>query len=475
MGLLSVLDLLVITSYLLVITIVGSRFYSRSASMREYLLGSKGMRWLPVALSILAADTSVISYLGYPAWSFRENMVFNQNCLTYLIAIPVVIWLFVPIYCRANLYTAYQYLETRFDLRVRLLASLFFLAIRGAHVAIIIYAPALMMTEVTGIPLRWSILAVGALTAFYTTMGGIKGVIWTDTVQVAFVLVGFTIVALSVLHHIPGGVGEVLKTGATMGKFQLVNFSFNLNKVDNSWAILLGGTTLCVQSMSTDQAILQKYFTTKSSKETIKSLVFYGATIIPFITLLSLLGVCLFVYYSKSPELRASLHNPDAVVPHYVARILPHGLAGLVIASIFGGSMSTVSASLNSLATSSVVDIYRRLVRTGLSDGHYTLMSRWATFVWGCLATVGAFYAHRLGALVMAFAKIQSLIGGIILAIFLLGILTTRTNSTGVLVGSSFGLSVVLYVACFTGLSMFWYCVVGCISTLLAGWLYSLA
>lgn len=223
---------------------------------------------------------------------------------------------------------------------MRLLASLFFLVIRGAHVAVIIYAPALMMAELMGIPLTLALLVIGLLTAFYTTLGGIRGVVWTDAIQVATVLIGFTTIAVSVLAHIPGGLSEVWKTGMAHGKFALFDFSANLGKVDNCWAILFGGTTLSVQAMSTDQAILQKYFTTRSGKETSKSLLFYGAIIIPLTTLLSLLGVCLFVFYSLHPEIRSSLQNPDAVVSQFAARMLPPGLAGLVVASIFAGSMS---------------------------------------------------------------------------------------------------------------------------------------
>jgi Na+/proline symporter len=143
MGLLDLLDFTVIVGYLAGITWIGSRFYRKNANMQEYLLGGQGMKWLPVALSILAADTSAISYLAVPAWSFQQNMRLNQNVFTYLLAIPIVILLFLPVYSRGNLFTAYQYLENRFDLRVHLLTSVFFLVIRGAHVAVVIFAPAL--------------------------------------------------------------------------------------------------------------------------------------------------------------------------------------------------------------------------------------------------------------------------------------------------------------------------------------------
>src|ERR1017187_9552421 len=155
-------------AYLAVITTVGVCFYRKSSTMDDYLLGGRGMKWFPVGLSILAADTSAITYLGYPAWSFQHNLKYNQVILPYLVAVPIVIWLFLPIYSKGNLYTAYQYLERRFDLRVRLVGTLFFIAIRGAHVAIIIYVPALVMSALMGIPLKFSILVMGLLTAFYT-------------------------------------------------------------------------------------------------------------------------------------------------------------------------------------------------------------------------------------------------------------------------------------------------------------------
>lgn len=473
MSSLALLDIVVIVCYLMAITLIGSLFYRKDTAMQQYLLGSKRMKWFPVALSILAADTSAITYLGSPAWSFVADMKLNQQILTYLLAIPIVVLIFLPIYSRGDLYTAYQYLEYRFDLKVRLLTSLFFLVIRGAHVAVIIYAPALMMAELMHVPLKFSILSMGVLTAFYTALGGIKAVVWTDALQVGTVFVGFTTLAFSAFNNIPGGFQEVLAKGLAAGKFDFFDFSLSWYKVDNFWAILIGGTTMAVQSMGTDQAVLQKYFITKSKMDTVKSLLVYGAILVPLVTLLSLLGVVLFVFYSSHPELKATLQNPDAVVPHYAAKMLPNGLVGLVVASIFAGSMSTVSASLNSLATSSVVDIYRRLIQTNRSDRHYTVASRWATFLWGGLATIGALYADRLGALILGFMKIQSLMGGIILGVFLLAILSKRVTSNSVIVGSLLGFTFVIYLSLYTPVSLFWYCVVGCHATLLSSWLCS--
>jgi SSS family solute:Na+ symporter len=471
MGLLKAWDLAIVVLYLLAITSIGLWFYRKNTGLQEYLLGSKRMQWFPVALSILAADASAVSYLGVPAWSFQHDLKLNQQIFSCLVAVPIVIWLFLPIYSKANIYTAYQYLETRFDLRVRLIASVFFLVLRGAHVAIVIYAPALMMSELMSVPLKFSILVMGLLTAFYTTMGGIRAVIWTDAIQVFTVLIGFATVTLSVLNHIPGGMQEVWRVGSAAGKFQLFDFSWRLDQIDNFWALLIGGTVLNIQAMSTDQAVLQKFFTTRSAKETAKSLIFYGIVLMPLITMLSVLGVLLFVLYSSRPELRASLQNADAIVPHYAARLLPTGLSGLVVASIFAGSMSTVSASLNSLATSSVVDIYRRLLQRERSDQHYAQVSRWATLLWGLLATLGALYAGALGALMLAFTRIQSLVGGMILGIFILAVATPCVTGSGALAGAAIGSLFVAYCAIYAKVSLFWFCVLGCVATVAGGWL----
>jgi Na+/proline symporter len=203
MGLLNWIDLCVVAFYLVGITYLGSRFYQRQAGMQEYLRGSRSMKWFPVALSILAAKTSAISYLGVPAWSFQENTKLSMQYFTYLLAIPLVVWIFVPVYSKGNLFTAYEFLEQRFDIRIRLIGSLIFMAIRGATVAVILYAPALMMSELMGVPLTFSVLVMGVLTTFYTTMGGIKAVIWTDAIQLVVYLVGAVVAAMVLLANVP--------------------------------------------------------------------------------------------------------------------------------------------------------------------------------------------------------------------------------------------------------------------------------
>jgi Na+/proline symporter len=233
--LLTAADLAALVLYLVGITAVGLRFYHRDTGLKEFLLGSRSMGWLPVALSILAADTSAITYLGQPAWVFAHDMKLNQMILGYLVAIPILILVFLPAYSRQQLYTAYQFLENRFGLSVRLLTSALFLFLRGSHAAIVIYVPALILADLMSARLGVTVLCVGLLTTFYTMLGGIKAVIWTDTIQVCTVLAGFTAIALTAIHGIPGSIGQAFGTAIEHGKLRLFDWSTNFNNIDNSW------------------------------------------------------------------------------------------------------------------------------------------------------------------------------------------------------------------------------------------------
>jgi SSS family transporter len=472
--LLTTLDLTVIALYILSITAIGLCFYQKNAGLKDFLLGGRSMSWLPVALSILAADTSVLTYLGQPAWVFAHDMKINQVVLGYLIAIPVLLLVFLPAYSRLQLYTAYQFLEHRFGLPTRLVTSGIFLFLRGSHTAIIIYVPALILTQLMGTPLAITILCVGLVTTFYTMLGGMKAVIWTDAIQVCTVLLGFTVIAITAIHGVPGTFAETVATALASHKLALFDWSRNFDRVDNTWACILGGTVIFSQSLTADQAVLQKYLTVKSLRETVKSLLCYGVAIIIISTLLSLLGVILFVFYQAHPSLLGGLTNLDALVPFYVATRLPHGLSGLVTASLFAGAMSTVSASLNGLATSSVVDIYQRTLRTDRTDAQYTMASRVATCGWGLLATFGALFAGRLGPLVIAFAKIQTELSGPLLGIFIMAVAGKRFNGTAAIIGAAVGLAGAILVSIYSSLSMFFYPAVGCAVTVAGGFLISI-
>jgi sodium-coupled monocarboxylate transporter 8/12 len=397
-------------------------------------------------------------------------MRLSLTAFNTLLAVPIVVWWFLPAFSRLRFYSVYEFLEGRFNLTLRLATSVLFLLIRGAHVSIIIYAPALMMSELAGLPAPASILAVGFLTAVYTALGGMKAVIWTDAIQTLTVFTGFAAVFAATISQLPHGLTAALTAAGRDGRLAWFDFSRHIGNADNSWAILLGGTLLSIRTLTTDQAVMQKYFATRSPRDTAKSIVFYALISAPITILLSLLGILLSFVYTARPELSATLKNPDAVLPHFAAHMLRPGLAGLVFAALLAGAMATTSSSLNALSTASVLDVYKRLFRSGKSDRHYAAASRWATLFWGAVATCGALFAGRLGDLILSFVKISSFFGGSILGIFLLGVFTKTVGSGLAISAALAGLAAVIAAALWTTISPYWYVAIGCGATLAWSW-----
>jgi SSS family transporter len=471
---LSLVDFAIVAGYLLAITLIGSRFYRRHSSLDEYFLGSKTMKWLPVTLSVIAADTSAISYLGIPGWAYSRDMKLYLYALMYVATVPIVIRFFLPIYSRRRLYTAYEFIEQRFDLRVRLFTSLLFLLIRGSHLAVAIYAPALMMSAVMGVPLAFSVLATGLLTTLYTSLGGIRAVIWTDVIQVFMIVCGFGLIGHTVVARVPGGLSEITRVAGAAGKFNLFDFSLDWSSESAFWAVVIGGLVMALQVMATDQAIVQKYFCTGSSAEARRMLLFWGLLTAGMNLVLYSIGIALFVYASNNPDFRSAVKNPDTVLPIFAMTNLHGGYVGLVVASIFAGTMSTLSAGLNSLATASIVDFYQRGIRPGREEVHYMKAGRWSTVFWGLLGTGMALFAGHLGPLNVAFSKVHSLTGGIVLGVFLLGVWTKSVTAGSALLGAGLGTLAVAAVSWLTPAAFWWYAPVGCITTIVCSTIASL-
>ena len=471
---LSTLDYAVVLGYLLVIASLGSSFYRRKSTAKEYFLGGRSMSWLPVGISIIAADLSAITVMGTPAWTFRHNLELSWSSFGYPLMAPVVILVFVPFYSKLNLYTAYEYLERRFNLPVRLLTSLLFLALRSVHVALVIYAPSLVIHLVTGLPDWQCILAMGLFTTVYTTLGGMKAVIWTDVIQFFTVTIGVSVIFYTALNSIDGGVAVAYKTALEAGRLKFLNFSTDPSELTSLWACLFGGAVLCMAPLTTDQAILQRMFTTKSAQDCRQSILLQSAIVIPVAFLLYSSGAALYAFYHFHPERLAGLVNDDALLPMFAMRELPAGVSGLIIAAIFAASMAVMSAGINSLTTASTVDFYQRVFRPAETPEHYAKFGRWGTVGWGALVTFLALFAGRLGALALAYNRVSSIISGPLLGIFLLATLTRRTTASGALAGAVTGMAAVWTVSSNTNWSFFWFGPVGVIATVAAGYAASL-
>lgn len=465
---------LVLGGYILTVATVGSLFYRKKSSASDYFLGGRAIGFIPVAISLVAADMSAISYMGVPAWGFGHNLELFLQTAVFLLVVPIVMYLFLPFYSRFQFYTGYEYLERRFDLKTRLLGSALFLLTRGGHVAIVIYAPSMVLSLLTGVSLTACIVVMGTITTLYTTLGGMKAVIWTDVLQFSILLTGVITVFWMSLSRIPGHLHGFMQVAAANGRFHTFNWTTNPNDLTSVWAMVLGGGTLILSTMGTDQAYLQRYFATKSLREGRKSVLLDGLIVVPVGFLLFLLGTALFVFYQFNPSHLAGLPNVDVILPFFVVHELPAVLSGFVIASIFAASMAVMSAGINSLTTVTAVDFYQRLLQKDKAGPHMVLVGRLGTVGWGIAATVGALFAGRLGPLTNAFNKINSYLGGPILGIFLLGMLTRRAKGTATVSAAFIGVATVAVLGWKTDFSFYYFSVVGVVVTFIVGYLLSL-
>lgn len=467
-------DWSILVGYLATISIIGSLFYRKRSSASEYFLGGRKMRALPVAISLVAADMSAITYMGTPAWSYRYNLEEFLTTCSYVFVVPIVMYVLLPFFMRFKFYTAYEYLERRFDLKTRLLVSGLFLLMRGSHVAIAIYAPSIVLSLLTGFPLYLSVLMMGFFTTVYTTLGGMKAVIWTDVLQFSVLLSGLVAVFWLSLTRIPNGIHTVFTVAGQAGRLRLWNFSFNPSDVTAFWPAVIGGGVMILSTLGTDQAYLQRYFATSSLREGRRSVMLDACVIIPVSFVLYFLGSVLYTFYRFHPHDLHGLPRVDAILPFFVLHELGGVFSGLVIASIFASSMAVMGAGINALTTATTVDFYRGWLRRGAAETHYVTVGRWGTVGWGMATTFGALFADKLGPLLNAFNKINSFLGGPILGIFLLGMLSRRAKGTPAIIGGVVALAVVTWIMLTTNITFFYYALIGVTITFVVGFLVSL-
>lgn len=464
----------VVIGYLCIIAGIGASFYRRKATAREYFLGGRSMSWLPVGISIFAADMSAISLMGTPAWSYKHNLEMLMMSLTYPLVVPVVILVFLPFYSKLDLYTAYEYLEKRFDVSVRVVASIMFQILRVAHVSLAIYAPSLIISLVTGLPVWQCPIFMGLFTTLYTTLGGMKAVIWTDGIQFSMAVTGLGLIFYIATIRGSGGLVSAYQTAFDAGRLKVLNLSTDPNELTSLSSCLIGGFVLCLGPLTTDQAVLQRLFTTKSREEAKRSLILQAIIGIPTNVLLYSVGIVIFVFYHFHASQLAGLTSEDAIVPFFVVNELPNGISGLIVASIFAASMAVMSAGINALTTAKTVDIYQRLFRPNEAPQHYARVGRIGTAFWGLTGTILALFAGHLGELVNAYSRVRSYLVGPFLGIFLLGMLSKRVRGGAALFGAVVGFLVVAWVGINTGWTFFYRGPIGLVVTLIVAHFASL-
>ena len=474
-----------------------------SRSMDDYLLAGHSLPWYHVGLSVMATQASAITFLSAPGQGFADGMRFVQFYFGLPLAMVVLAVTFVPIFHRLNVYTAYEFLEDRFDTRVRTLTAGLFLLQRGLSTGLSIYAPSIILSTILGWNIYWTNLLMGGIVLIYTVTGGTKAISYTHIQQMAIVTFAMGVAGYLTVKMLPDGVGftDALHVAGKAGRMNLIDLDFDPNSRYNLWSGLIGGFFLQLSYFGTDQSQVGRYLTGQSIGQSRLGLLMNGLLKVPMQFLILLVGVLVFVFYQFNPsptffnrqeteslksspyasqyalaeikhqnlttvrkravlDMQAALqteneagqdaagamlrqtddalkavkadvtslikqNNPAAdtsdinyIFLRFVLDYLPHGLIGLLIAVIFSASMGSIAAAYSSLASTTIVDVYKRLIRPEDSDAHYLHVSRWATVGWGVFCIVVAQFANQLGSMIEAVNILGSLFYGVILGVF---------------------------------------------------------
>src|SRR5436309_8723000 len=465
------LDLTIIVLYLAGITLFGLRFRKKQRTLRDYFLAGREIPWWAIALSIVAAETSTLTIISIPGLAYDSNLTFLQVVMGYVVGRVVISFVLLPHYFRGDLYTAYELIERRFGRNLRSLTAGLFLVTRAAAEGVRVYAVSIVVGIALGTGEIASIAIITALTLIYTFEGGLAAVIWTDVVQTV-IYVGGTIVGLvTILHLVPGGWPSIHSVAESAGRLQLFDFTPDFWKPYTFWAGLIGGAFLTTASHGTDQLIVQRLLAARNQRQSVTALLSSGVAILFQFALFLLVGVMLFAFY-HTPS--AQFGKPDRIYPTFIVTQMPHGLSGLLIAAILAAAMSNLSAALNSLSSSSIIDFYLRR-RQALDEKQRIRFSRLATLFWALVLFGLAVYSlNSAGRVIEVGLQIASVAYGALLGVFLLGVLTHRANQNGAIVGMIGGLIAELYVWRFTHVPWTWWVMIGTSVTFGVGYVASL-
>ena len=468
---LNVLDVAIIAIYLAGVTLFGLHFRKRQRSLRDYFLADRNIPWWAIALSIVAAETSTLTIISIPGLAYDTNLTFLQVVLGYLLGRVIISFVLLPHYFRGDLYTAYQLIEKRFGQTLRSLTAGLFLLTRAAAEGVRVYAVSIVVALAFGTGEIASIAIITALTLIYTFEGGLAAVIWTDVIQ-TIIYIGGTLVGLvMIVRLVPGGWTTIHNVAEYAGQFRVFDFTPDFWRPYTFWAGLLGGAFLTTASHGTDQLIVQRLLAARNERQSVTALLSSGIAILFQFSLFLTIGVMLFVYY-RSPS--SAFGRADRIFPTFIVTRMPHGIAGLLIAAILAAAMSNLSAALNSLASTSVIDFYLRH-KPDTEEHRRLRLSRFVTIGWALvLFGLAILSLHKVGRVVEVGLQIASVAYGALLGVFLLGVLTRNANQRGAIVGMLCGFSIELYIWLWTRVPWTWYVLLGTLVTFAVGYLASL-
>jgi SSS family transporter len=474
-------DLGVILLYLIGITWFGARFRKSQKTLKDYFLGGREAPWWAIAFSIVSAETSTLTVIGTPALAFTGDMGFLQVVFGYLLARIIISILFLPHYFRGEMFTAYELMRIRFGENIRKLTAGSFLLLRALAEGVRVFAISIVVSIILGTGDILSILLIVLLTLYYTFEGGMTAVIWTDVVQMFLYISGAILSFFVILANIPGGWTHFVEVANAAGKFRVFHFDFSLtpeffSRTYTFWAGVIGGCFLATASHGTEQLMVQRLLAARTQGESRAALLGSWVVIFFQFTLFLFIGAMLFVYYGEKGL--AAPQPYDRIYPQFIWNNLQPGIAGLVIAAILAAAMSNLSAALNSLASTTVMDFYKPIhAKAGgvpRSEAYYLRLARIVTVFWGVALFLIGVLSRHVKSVLEAGLGIASIIYGSLLGVFLLGVLTKRVGEKAAMAGMAAGLVTMLYVRFATQVGWTWYVFIGTMVTFICGMLGSL-
>jgi SSS family transporter len=468
------LDYWVLGAYLAGMVLIGFIFSKRENTTEDFFLGGRRVPWWAAGLSIFGTQLSAITFMAIPAKVYATDWVYILGNVCIVLVAPLVVFYYLPFFRRLNVTTAYEYLEKRFNLAVRLLGSASFILFQIGRMGVVLFLPAIALSAVTGISIQTCILLMGVLATLYTVLGGIEAVIWTDVVQV-IVLLGGALVSLAfVAAGLEGGIGKAFADAQAAGKFHTFNWTWDIT-MPAVWVVVIGNILSNLVPYTSDQAVIQRYLTTRDEKEARKAIWTNAALSIPAALIFFSVGTALWLFYRQHPALLNPSLQTDAIFPLFIAQQLPAGITGLVVAGLFAAAMSTLDSSMNSVSTALVTDFYRRF-NPDAPDRRCLNLARWLTVLLGAAGVATALWmaSSNIKSLWDTFITILGLTGGALAGMFILGIFTRRANGPGTLIGALCGAIVLYLVQSRTGVHFFLYAAVGIAACVLIGYIASL-
>jgi SSS family solute:Na+ symporter len=464
----SAIDLSILLVYLCGMVAFGLYLGRRQKTASDFMVGGRDFPWWVILCSIVATETSTITFLAIPGIGWSSNLTFLQLPLGYIIGRLIVVVLLLPRYFRGEMFTAYEVLDQRFGGCVKQVASLLFIITRTLGDGFRLYLGAIVLQKVAGIPLNYAVICLGLATILYTFTGGMRAVLWTDFIQFIVYMAGAGIAFCVILRGIDGGWAQVVQMAQPQDKLRIFDFSFDLTTNYLFWTGLIGGGVFAIATHGVDQMMVQRYLCARNQRDASLALGLSGPVVLIQFAFFLVIGTALFAFYTRHPPATEAMAT-DEVFAQFIVDYLPVGVLGIVLGALFSAAMSTLSSSLNSAATALVNDIYMPMSRTDVTDGQRLRAAKTFTIAFGIAQVIVGLSGEKLGSVVNAVLAIQGFTTGIILGVFFLGIFARRVDHRSALTGLVGGLAIMTYIKFGTPLAWPWFVLVGSSATFLIG------